>query len=128
MKEPNIRAMPFKDPRGFKVYNTPPAWGNAVRIGDTVWIETRDLDRSAGIPGTVSDTDKEGRILATTAVVATVLGAAASADSKGPTAGSTDSAKPPKRRTGGHFEKRLGSCSSCGGTGASVINRITGYR
>lgn len=45
VREKDIRAMPFKDPRGYRTYNAPSSWGSRVDLGDTKWVSLSELTK-----------------------------------------------------------------------------------
>ena len=55
---PNIKSMPFKDPRGYKNYEAPASWGTSVKIGDTAWIDVTELKNGESDEGKTSETGK----------------------------------------------------------------------
>jgi len=76
IKESNIRSMPFTDPRGYKVYNSPPTWGDKTRVGDAVWVSIKTLKEGQDKPGQIADTGKGDKVavaVAGTAIVGAVI-------------------------------------------------------
>jgi hypothetical protein len=58
VRETDIGSMPFTDPRGFKEYSAPSAWGKSVKIGDTAWIRLADLKNRRVEGGAADETGK----------------------------------------------------------------------